>query len=155
MEEINYAHFYKNPDIFSDVFLILNETDQDFIPSLTSKFQLDQVVDKYINLAHIIIAYVNGNPIGLVSFYVNEKPKDSYLSVIAVRGKYRGFQVGKNLEIKCIEVCKKSKSNGMLVNMRKSNTQLLNSRLTLGYQIVKEYKLDYSEELIVDLFLEF
>lgn len=153
--EIKYALYYKNKDVFSDVYLILKETDQDFVPSLTSKFQLKEVVNKYLSLAHVLIAYINGEPSGLVSFYVNEKPLDSYLSIIAVRAKYRGYQVGKNLEIKCLEICKNSNSNGMLVNMRKSNTKLLNSRLSLGYRIIKEYRLDYSEETIVDLYLEY
>lgn len=155
MEGIKYLNFYKNDKVFDDVFSLLTETDQDFVPTLSSKFSIDEIVNKYIKFANIIIAYKGNKPIGLVSFYANPNPKDSYLSLITVSENFRGYQVGKNLELKCLEFCANIKSKGVVVNMRKSNIKLLNSRLNLGYKIINEYKLEYSNELIFDLYLEY
>lgn len=155
MNEITYKIFYQDNKILPIVLDILNETDYDFVPPLSAKFKLEEIAKKYVDLAHLCIAYVNNMPSGLVAFYPNKSPKDSYLSIIMTKKEFRGLQIGKNLELSCIEYCKNYKSRGLLVNMRKSNTNLFNSRLKLGYKVIKEYQLDYSNEIIVDLYLEF
>jgi len=155
MKNITYKLYQKDNNAYSDIYSILEETDNDFIPSLTSKFKIEDVTKKYIELAHTYIAYVENKPAGLVAYYPNKKPKDSYLSIITVKKAYRGLQIGKTLELKCIEFCKRIDSKGLLVNMRKSNGGLFKSRINLGYQTTKEYKLEYSDELITDLYLKF
>src|SRR5690606_35116956 len=134
-----------------DVLLILTDTDKDFIPALTAKYRLIEIVEKYISFAHIYIAYVEGEPAGLVTFYPNLAPKDSYLSVVAVRSSFRGMNIGKMLEENCILFCKNINSEGLCLNMRKSNERLFKSRVKMGYIVIKEYQLPYSDETIVDM----
>lgn len=155
MDEITYKLFYLDDTVFDVVYHILNDTDHDFVPPLSDKFKIEVITKKYIDLSHLYISYFNNEPCGLVAFYPNVYPADSYLSLIAVKKKFRGLKIGKNLELLCLNFCKENNSAGMLVNMRKSNEQLLKSRQELGYEIIKEYKLDYSNEIIADLYLEF
>ena len=145
----NNTHYY------NDLLYILKVTDKDFVPSISEKTKLEDVAKKYIDLAYCFIAYVDNKPAGFVSFYCNEFPQDSYLSLIAVCEEFRGLQIGMNLELECIKYCKENKSNGLNLNMRKSNTRLYESRLKLGYKVIKEYHLPYSDELIVDMHLSF
>lgn len=157
MEKSNFEIklFYKDQACYEDLTTILRKTDKDFIPSLTAKYNLTDVVKKYMTLAHIFLAYIGEVPVGLVTFYPNVIPKDSYLSLIAVDKNFRGKGIGKELEMKCIDFCKDFNSKGLMLNMRKSNKKLLSSRLGMGYRVVKEYTLSYSDEKIVDLYLNF
>ncbi|WP_413531697.1 GNAT family N-acetyltransferase [Empedobacter brevis] len=152
---IEYQLIIGDSNYFDTIFNLLKDTDQDFIPSITSKFFLEDITKKYIDRACLYIAYFDSIPAGFVSFYVNEYPNNSYLSLIAVKSEFRGYEIGKNLELNCIEYCRKKKSKGLNVNMRKSNDRLYRSRIKLGYIVTKEYKLEYSDELIVDMYLEF
>lgn len=154
MKAIEYKLSIKNKDYYNDIFTILSETDKDFSPPISAKDTLENISVKYSRLAHVILAYVDREPAGFVSFYPNF-PEDSYLSLIGVKSEFRGLQIGKNLEINCINFCKKYKSKGLLLNMRKSNSKLYESRLKLGYKVIKEYKLEYSDELIVDMHIKF
>ena len=147
--------FFQDSTVLKEVIDVMKGTNHDFVPPLSDKFKIEVIAQKYIDLAHLYIAYFNNKPCGLVAFYPNSRPKDSYLSIIMVNKKYRGKSIGKNLEVLCLDFCKKNNSNGVLVNMRKSNEQLLKSRQGLGYKIIKEYQLDYSTETIVDLYLKF
>lgn len=144
-----------NIDYYNDLLHILEVTDNDFIPSISSKTKLEDVARKYIDLAYCFIAYVDHKPAGFVAFYFNELPQDSYLSLIGVCEEFRGLEIGKNLELECIKYCKKNNSKGLHLNMRKSNKRLYESRLKLGYKVVKEYYLPYSDELIIDMNLSF
>lgn len=155
MEDVHYKLIIREKEYYEDVYSLLQTTNDDFTPALTEKFSLEEITDKYIKLAHIYIAYVRDEPAGLVAFYPNEFPKDSYMSLIAVKSEFRGFQIGKSLETKCINYCQQFGSKGLLLNMRRSNSKLFESRQKLGYKVVKEYTLEYSAELIVDMHIEF
>lgn len=144
MKEINYKLYYNDKSPYNEVISILKSTNNDFIPALSSKYSLETIANKYIEKAPLYIAYLAETPIGLVAFYPNEKPNDSYLSLITVTKEYRGLNIGKKLETLCIAYCRKKNSKGLLVNMRKSNKNLLHSRFNIGYSLVKEYKLEYS-----------
>lgn len=152
---ISFQLAIRDRSFYEDILYVLKSTDNDFVPAISKKQTLENVADKYVNLAHVYLAYVNNVPVGFVSFYPNEFPETSYLSLIGVKSEYRGQEIGKNLELKCIEYCKKINSKGLRLNMRKSNIKLLESRLKLGYLITNEYIMEYSDELIVDLYLEF
>lgn len=155
MEEITYKIFFRDKSVFKEVIDVMKQTNHDFVPPLSDKFKLEDIAQKYIDRAHIYISYFNNKPCGLVAFYPNIRPKDSYLSMIMVNKEYRGKSIGKNLELLCLDFCKENNSKGVMVNMRKSNERLLQSRQELGYKIIKEYQLDYSAEPIVDLYLQF
>lgn len=152
---IDYQLYFNNPDAKKYIQLILEETDNDFIPKISSKFELSKIVDKYSRLAYNLIVFVDESPAGLVSFYINTHPDNSYLSIICVRKEFRGMQLGLELEKRCIQTCKNYKSSGLKLNMRKSNTRLLESRLSMGYKITKEYEDINSSQALVDLHMSF
>lgn len=151
---VEYIHYQKCKDSYDDILKILIETDSDFTPSISSKYNLEDVAKKYSNLANVIIAYFENTPIGLVAFYPNINAS-SYMSIIMVTKRFRGLSIGKSLEEKCINYCMQISSNSLSLNMRKSNISLFNSRIRMGYKIIKEYYTDFSNELIVDLIKEF
>lgn len=153
MEE--YKLIIKDEAYHSVIYSLLEATNNDFKPSLTSKFTLEEITKKYIDFAFVYIVFINNEPAGLVTFYVNKSPKDSYLSLIAVKTEFRGLNLGKTLELKCIDYCKSKNSKGIALNMRKSNVKLFNSRIDLGYKVIREYQLENSDESIVDLYLQF
>lgn len=155
MSNIEYKLYHKDENIEDNLSIILKETDADFQPRLTEKYKIEEIIDKFVKLSHCIISFVNGEPAGLVVFYPNEKPKDSYLSIICVREKFRGLKIGITLEEKCLNYCKNQKSRGLRLNMRKSNNKLFNSRINLGYIVEKEYMSVIGNEIIVDLYKEF
>lgn len=144
-----------NDNIYDIIYLIIKETDNDFIPKLSDKYKLEEIAEKYIKYSHCIIAYVNDEPAGLAAFYPNPKPNTSYFSLLSVRKKFRGYQIGRNLEIKCIEYCRKIDSLGLDLTMRKSNTTLFQKRLEFGYQVLREYKSPHADLVVVDMFLDF
>lgn len=151
--KIIYKNYQKKTAPLNDINEILFATDNDFIPKLSQKKKITEISDKFKNYAVVVIAYVDNIPAGLVAFYSNASPKLSYLSVICVKKEYRKYGIGKNLELRCIEICKENNSSGIELNMRKSNLALLNSRLKIGYTIMREYQDNLSSEIIVDLIL--
>lgn len=150
-KNIEYRLFSK--DITAERFIrdLLEATDKDFIPTLSSKYNIIDITKKYTNRADVLVAFSDNKPAGMVVFYPNPFPLYSYLSIICVKKEFRGLGIGKELEIRCIEECKKIKSLGIEVNMRISNKELFKSRIELGWKIVKEYKTSFSEEIIVDM----
>lgn len=155
MDKIEFKLYFQDSKARSFIEIILKETDKDFIPNLSSKYKLDDIVEKYLTLAHNLIVFVQNEPAGMVSFYPNIQPENSYLSIICVRDKYRGMSIGKELEKKCIQFCKSYNSYGLSVSMRKSNLNLFNSRLNMGYKVEREYKNTFSEEVLVDMHMKF
>lgn len=153
--KVTYKLFYKDNSVKDQIKEILYKTDSDFIPALSQKVNIEELTIKYIEKAHILIAYVDEKPVGLVAFYANPAPDNSYLSLICVVKDFRGLGIGKELEVRCINECKAKKSRGIAVNMRKSNTKLYDSRLRLGWKVEKEYMNQFGSELIVDMYLEF
>lgn len=150
-EEIKYKLFDKDKSSQIFIYDILHSTNNDFIPALSSKVDIQGISKKFASLASVIIAFVDNIPVGLVAYYNNPAPNFSYLSIICVKKEFRGYGIGRNLEIKCLNNCKNFNSSGLTLNMRVSNQKLLKSRLELGYKIVKEYKSHYGSDVLADL----
>ncbi len=155
LNQITYKLFYNDANVINHVKEILLKTDNDFIPAISEKVKIEELVIKYIQKAHLLLAFVNNRPAGMVAFYVNRSPENSYLSLICVVSEFRGRGIGRELEVRCIEECRVQESKGIAVNMRKSNTNLYNSRLELGWQVQKEYMSQIGNELIVDMYMQF
>lgn len=152
---VTYKLFFRDKSVIDQVKEILYKTEYDFIPALSEKINIEELAVKYIEKAYLLISYVNEKPAGMVAFYINSAPENSYLSLICVVEDFRGLGIGKELEIRCINECKRKLSKGITVNMRKSNTKLYNSRLKLGWKVEKEYMNQFGNELIVDMYLNF
>ena len=153
--EIKYISFDKDDSSFQLILNILLSTDSDFSPPISSKVDIHDISKKYAEKASVFIAFVNNQPAGLVAYYPNTVPDFYYLSIICVKNEFRGNGIGKTLEEKFISDCMSINSRGVRLNMRKSNYKLLNSRLNLGYNIIREYKNEFSSEIIIDLEYDF
>lgn len=99
---------------FSDVSIVVNYlrvVDHDFTPSLSSKVDIEQFIDKVSSLGFLYGAFDNNEIIGLICFYCNDIDfKCSYCSLLSVKKEYRSKGIAKQLMQRFIE---DSKDNGM------------------------------------------
>src|SRR5690606_4291141 len=69
----------------------LDEIDNDFKPSLSSKVSLETYAEKLNSNAFFILAILKKEVVGLAAFYANDVlKKETYLPIIGVRKKFRG-----------------------------------------------------------------
>lgn len=121
----------------------LVDTDHLSIPPLSHRMDLLEFACKLQEKA-TLFEYVEDNKIiALNAVYVNKYPTDSYATSLAVLQEYEGYGIGAKLILKAINYCRKYGSEGYRLQMRSSNTVMLDFYLQRGFAIIKED--DYPE----------
>tara|TARA_R100000935_G_scaffold9921_3_gene19910 strand:- start:7548 stop:8954 length:1407 start_codon:yes stop_codon:yes gene_type:complete len=76
----------------------LYSVDDDFIPKLSKRLNLNEYANKLNNNASFILAYNKNNIIGLAAVYDNDyKNLCAYLPIIGIKKEFRGQGIGKQL----------------------------------------------------------
>lgn len=102
---IDYLFLQKNTDT-KIILDLLNEFNDYFIPRISDRVNLEEYAAKLSSNATLLVAKEGNINIGFSAFYFNPKPKDTYLSLIAVNHNYQKHGVGGGLIQKMIEHCK-------------------------------------------------
>ena len=87
---------------FSD---FISETDQDFVPPLCSRVNINDYYSKLCNKAEILLCLDSKRIVGMIAFYCNDVvTKEVYVTFIAVLPEYRGNSIASNLLERAVDV---------------------------------------------------
>lgn len=121
----------------------LIETDNLSIPPLSHRMNLLDFARKLQKNATLFEYTLEGKVIALNAVYVNKNPVDSFATSLAVLPEYEGYGLGAKLILKAIKYCKEYGSEGYRLQMRESNSDMLNFYLNKKFAVISEE--DYPE----------
>ena len=120
----------------NNVYIFLQQINDDFRPSLSTKVDLVEYVNKIASKAELIIeSSGDGLVKGLVVLYCNNKCDNvAYISLVGVLRMYRGEGIAKKLVLQAIL---KAKQSGMkCIQVHSNNPVAIRMYQGLGFQIV-------------------
>lgn len=144
---MKFDYYVKKPGIenVEEIHEFLINTDSQSIPPLSHRMDLLDFAHKLQEKATLFEYRIEGKIVALNAVYVNEYPIDSYATSLAVLPKYEGFGLGAKLIFKAIKYCKEYGSEGYRLQMRRSNSEMLDFYLKMGFEIIAEE--DYPENV--------
>jgi ribosomal protein S18 acetylase RimI-like enzyme len=142
-----FEYYVKTPgtEVVEEIHDFLVATDSLSIPPLSHRMNLLDFAHKLQEKATLFEYRIEGKIVALNAVYVNEYPIDSYATSLAVLPKYEGFGLGAKLILKAIKYCKEFGSEGYRLQMRSSNSIMLDFYLRMGFDIIAEE--DYPENV--------
>lgn len=117
---------------------LLKNIDNDFIPSLSSKINIEEYSKKIFNKATIFSTNKKGELIAFIAFYCNEELKVAYCTMIAVRKNEQNSGIGTNLIKSSIDYLKKKNFNSLTLEIYKTNIKAIDFYKKLGFKIEDE-----------------
>ena len=98
---------------FEDFFIFLQAVEEDFVPSLLDRIDINAYYNKINEYATMVECYCQEELVGLIISYDNDvDSRRGYVTFCAVKGDYRGNNIaGKLLE----RACTHAKAQGMRV----------------------------------------
>ena len=118
---------------------LLTDVDDEFIPKLSVRLNLDEYVDKIIAKSTIVPVYENGVLNAFISFYCNDlKDHVGYLSMIVVKRDYRNKGVAQLLIEYAISFLQHSGFKYFRLEVNKQNVKALNLYKKSGFTIFQE-----------------
>lgn len=113
---------------------------EDFMPKLSSRVDIDRWVRKIIQLGRIIIAKQDGKIVGLIAFYANNREvSKGYISYVAVSTEYRKQGIATGLLQRCFV---QSKLAGMkAIGIHTNNPDVNRFYLKKGFNLQKQEEL--------------
>ncbi len=130
-EYINVFNEYELKRIFG----FLREINDDFVPPLDQKVNLEQYASKLLKNAVVYVAVEGHKIVGLIAFYCNNLgKKEAYIPILGVHKNHRAQGIGGNLLKNAI---KHMKSKGFLEVRLETweNSSALNLYLKNGFEI--------------------
>lgn len=127
------------------IYKFLVATDELSIPPLSHRLDLLDFAKKLQKNATLFEYLNNDELVALNAVYVNKKPLDSFATSLAVLPEYEGYGLGAKLILKAIKYCREHESEGYRLQMRKSNSEMLDFYYRLGLEIIAEE--DYPEDV--------
>ena len=136
---MNTIYNYNDNDIptFVEFCEFITEVNQDFVPPLLDRLDIEQFYSKIKLLANIITCRVNNKLVGLCVFYCNDTNTfQSYLTLIAISAQHRGKGIASQL---CLRMEKSAATCGMThLSMHTNNPIALHMYQHLGYSIINK-----------------
>lgn len=123
----------------------LLQTDHLSIPPLSHRLDLLEFANKLWANATLFEYWNEDKLVALNVVYVNKFPIDSFATSLAVLEEYEGGGLGAKLILKAIKYCKEYGSEGYRLQMRTSNTTMLQFYMQRGFEIIEEQ--DYPENV--------
>jgi|LSQX01.2.fsa_nt_gb ribosomal protein S18 acetylase RimI-like enzyme len=148
---INYSIFNKSVEK-KEVAEILALYDSFFIPKISDRNNLVEFAEKLSKNATFIFAKKQKKIVGFAAFYFNASPKSSYLTLIAVDNRHQGLGIGKAIIEKMIEYCEKNESEGIMLEMRVRNKNLLDFYYSLGFEVKDKFTSTFNGETKLHLY---
>lgn len=137
----------ENFDIFSS---FVREMDSNFIPSISSRVNIDNYILKMYENATIFKITSEDKIIACNVVYVNEG-KDAFATFLAVRPEYENFGLGAKLIYKALRFCEEKGCLFYSLKMRISNKVMYDFYIRLGFDKIKVTKYPNSNEYEVEL----
>lgn len=136
---------YKTNKIKQDVLSFLKAIDQDFIPSLSCKVNLEEYIDKILKKANLICCYSpNRTLIGLIIFYCNNTiTHKAYISLVGVHKNFRGKGIAKKMMEECISFI--DQQNYPIIGIHSNNPTAIRLYKNFNFQIVEGGTRKYME----------
>ena len=112
-------------------------------PQIYAKNNYKEFLEKIYSKGITLIAY-NRECIGFCTFYANDiVKKEMYITLIAVKSKYQGLHIGKNLLKVCIEDAKRRGMKTCVLEVQKDNESAIRFYKINGFQDFKETETSY------------
>jgi ribosomal protein S18 acetylase RimI-like enzyme len=131
--------FTINESSQDQIFCHLNECDLDFIPSLSSRIDIETYSNKIRSNAVTIEAFCDDNLIGLLAVYVKkDEISDSYITNVSVVKEYWGKGIGSSLLHHCITFLQNHHIKGVTLEVNSENIVVQRFYKKSGFNIVGE-----------------
>lgn len=131
---------------------LLTKVDSDFLPTLSSRVDLDHYALKLLKVATVFGVYQQKKLVGAIAVYMNDlDSKLAYCSFIATLSDYRGQGFSKQL-IETVIIELKSKKFQRLELTVRADSPASNLYNKVGFKTVGEFK--YEESAIKGLKME-
>ena len=115
------------------VYKILNDFDKEFIHQ-NNKKQLEKLSKKISKNGITIISKIDDDIAGFCSFYCNDlDSKTGYITKIAVKEKYRGKGVGKQIISEAEKISKENQMEKMMLEVYNQNSPAITLYTKCGY----------------------
>lgn len=130
---------------YSPFFKLLNKVDSDFLPTLSSRVDLEQYALKLLKVANVFGIYQKNQLVGAIAVYMNDlDSKVGYCPFIAILPDFRGQGFSQLLIEAAIVELKSKKFNSFSLTVRADSPA---SKLykKVGFKIVNEFNYDSSD----------
>ena len=121
-----------------DVIDHLKECDNQFIPCLSSKIDIDEYSQKLYNHAIRFEAWLGDKLIGLVALYHNAIDEELFITNVSVLKEYTGGGIAKSLMSSVIDYAKQLRLGTLRLEVNKQNIRALTFYKNLNFNVVNE-----------------
>lgn len=136
--KLEYKYLLPGTENVDTIYNFLVATDELSIPPLSHRMDLYEFAKKIRQKATIFEYKNEGKVVALNAVYVNKYPLDSYATSLAVLPEFEGYGLGAKLILKAINYCKEYGSEGYRLQMRKSNSVMLDFYHKMKFEIIAE-----------------
>lgn len=130
---------------------VVEECDSTFMIGITRRENYEQILQKMIDNAEIIVVKYMGKVAGYASLYANDHLSHvGYISMFGIKKEYQGKKLGTLLMDKCCSVAKECGMDTILLEVLKDNCRAYEFYLKYGFAITDretEYSLFMSYDL--------
>lgn len=152
-DEINDVMYGTAEKIYSGGVIrsVVEECDSAFMIGITRRDNYEQILQKMINHAEIIVVKYMGKVAGYASMYANDYSSHAgYISMFGIKREYQGKRLGTLLMDKCCSVAKECGMDTILLEVLKDNYGAYEFYSRYGFTIT-DRKTEYSLFMNYDL----
>lgn len=132
---------------------LLHEVDDEFQPLLSQRINIQDYAKKIVDKSIIFPVFIEGELACFISFYVNGRSANiGFITMVAVKKKFRGRGLGKVMVKSSIELCRNLKMNAVRLEVDKTNHPALHLYKEFGFNIFLENELSYTMEIKLEDF---
>lgn len=135
---------------FEDFCSFVKEMDSNFIPTISSRVNIDSYILKMYENGTIFKIIDENKIVACNVVYINEGI-DAFATFLVVRPEYADFGLGAKLIYKALRFCKDKGCCKYSLRMRKSNQVMYDFYIHLGFEKILESKYPNSDEFEVEL----
>ena len=135
--------YSQNQSTTDDVYIHLKSCDNQFVPHLSSKVELNEYSKKIVDKAIRFEAWDKKALIGLVAAYCNKLEGFLYITNVSVEIKYQGVGIAKQLLHSSIVFANENNLNFIELEVNKKNQNAINLYKKLKFENLKENSESY------------
>ncbi len=106
---------------------------------MSKQVDLIKYTSKILDRAHILYAMNDSLIVGIMAYYFNKSPRNSFLTLLVVDESCRGQGIGKILLEKMLDFCKINYSAGVDLEVTCINERAVSLYKKKGFHICDEY----------------
>ena len=116
----------------------MKRMDSNFTPTLASRLNLDEYIEKIYNNATKFTYWDKDKLIALGISYINKAPLESFGAYVVVDPAYESYGLGLDICMKSFKYAKEFGSASFRVKIRDSNTMLNKFYLKQGFKLIHQ-----------------